>query len=89
MSPALANTIYDILVEHAQASERNRDDFVYCMGEALDRHEYRFQGSLGFGGKFYLNARGPRVSCYREDETEERCRAVITTNAALAAVWPQ
>lgn len=49
-----ANAIWDILVDRAGAHESNRDYFVshqsiqYCP-------EFRFMGSLGFGGKFWRN----------------------------------
>lgn len=85
-----ANAVYDILVRECGAAEGNdrscpgRGHFV---GEfTRDRHtdEYRFQGALGFGGKFY--PRDMRVSCYREDETPERREMVRWANAALRAL---
>jgi hypothetical protein len=78
-----ANAVYDVLVEHAGASEEQRDEFVIMhVNGRCD--EYRFIGSLGFGGKFWRH--DWRVSCYREDETPERVEAIRITNEALAGV---
>ena len=55
-------------------------------GERSGSYEFRFQGSLGFGGKIYFNPhRGLYVSCYREDETPERNSAIERMNAWLDA----
>ncbi len=72
-----ANKVFDVLVKYAGARESLRDDFVHnhpCQ-------EYRFQGNLGFGGKYY--SRGNRVSCYQEDETPERAQIIKQTNHHL------
>jgi hypothetical protein len=49
-------------------------------------HEWRFGGTLGFGGKLHVNSLGSglRVSCYPEDETPERRDAIDRVNAELA-----
>jgi hypothetical protein len=86
----IADKVYDILVEEAGASEYWRKNFVftesnnYCL-------EYRFQGNLDFGGKFwndYLLIDGKMiyhwyVSCYKEDETKERLEIIKKTNKKL------
>lgn len=49
-------------------------------------HEYRFQGALGFGGKFRNNGNRentPYVDCYREDETPARLAMIKRANARL------
>lgn len=47
-----ARLIYDVLEQYAGASPNGRDDFIYSMThDFID--EYRFMGSLGFGGKFW------------------------------------
>jgi hypothetical protein len=84
MTEQRANAIYDILVKHAGARESSmRDGFVWHHAEN-DCTEFRFMGSLGFGGKYY--SRENRVDCYSEDETPERRVAIGRTNAALAEV---
>jgi hypothetical protein len=82
-----ANAVYDILVRYAGASEHNRDDFV-----TIQTHqpctEYRFMGSLGFGGKFWRNDGRWYVSAYPEDiaAQPERERAIRLTNGPLAGL---
>lgn len=88
-SEDLANRIYDVLIEHAGASESWRRDFVYHQ---THEHvpEYRFQGLLGFGGKFRRSSRwydkgeSWRVDCYPEDRSPERDKLVEATNKALS-----
>jgi hypothetical protein len=46
-------------------------------------NEWRFQGSLGFGGKFFRDSNGYRVSCYPEDKTPERNAAISRANSRL------
>lgn len=80
MTEEQANAVFDVLVEHAGASEYGRDEFVQLHVEGRC-DEFRFIGSLGFGGKFWR--RDWRVSCYREDVTPERVEAIRVTNEAL------
>lgn len=91
-----ANAVYDVLVEHAGASEQGRDGFVVTQ---VNTHcqEYRLGGALGFGGKFWrttgIHREDPdltwSVSAYPEDMTPERRRAIDDTNQALAALSRQ
>jgi hypothetical protein len=75
-----ANAVYTVLVEHAGAAEWQRDEFVQLHVEGRC-DEFRFQGDLGFGGKFWRH--DWRVSCYPEDETPARVEAIRVTNEAL------
>lgn len=89
-APALVY-IYDILVIHAGAREEKYEEnqFVQCaLGWDFNNSlEYRFQGSLGFGGKIWLPEHGePYVTCYQEDETPERNKAIEKTNEELKKV---
>lgn len=84
-SEARVEAIYQILVEECGA---NTDDiavrsFVYEFTKENPTSEYRFQGKLGFGGKF----RYPRmtVDCYSEDETPAIRAMIEKANARLAA----
>ena len=72
----MLTTIYKILVEEVGADPRDADSFVrhFTSPTAI---EWRFCGTLGFGGKFYRNAGRYYVQCYREDETPERRRPVL------------
>ena len=77
-----AQAVFDILVEEAGASPGLRDDFVFHQRRGC--REFRFQGKLGFGGKFW-NWRGVRlhVNCYPEDLTDERAEIIQRTDARL------
>ena len=61
----------------------DEDQFLAYI-TANQQGEFRFQGTLGFGGKFYFNwPTEIRVSCYQEDETPDRVRAIGCKNADL------
>lgn len=83
-----ANKVYDILVEHAGAGDYEcaRMNFVYHQTNEFVG-EWRFQGKLGFGGKFYRSRssydRQMRVDCYPEDMSDERKAIIAATNSAL------
>ena len=48
--------------------------------------EYRFCGSLGFGGKVWRGP-PPYVTCYREDETPAIKARMEKANRRLTALW--
>jgi hypothetical protein len=95
LTVAQANAVYDILVEHAGASEEGRESFVFLQ---TDQHveEYRFIGGLGFGGKFRRLRSGLiregdlewYVDAYPEDyrARPERLQMIGAANTALAAL---
>lgn len=77
--------IWFILVEECGASEEPNPGFFVHFPKC---REYRFCGSLGFGGKVWAS-RSPGfqpiyVTCYPEDETPERAAAIHAANKALA-----
>lgn len=74
-------TVWDVLVDACGARPEQWADFNYHFPQC---REYRFQGTLGFGGKVYADARRVRVSCYSEDRTPERDALIELANAALA-----
>jgi hypothetical protein len=80
MDTATANAIYDLLVLKAGALEHWRDSFVTYI--ASNGSEYRFQGNLGFGGKFYNDHRW-RINCYPEDASDERIELIVEVNTIL------
>jgi hypothetical protein len=83
MSTAKANQAYDLLTTLCGATETGRESFVSDQTGESPAAEYRFQGSLEFGGKFYNEPRGLRVSCYPEDATPMREAAIKAANKAL------
>lgn len=89
MTEAQANAVYDLLVQHADAPASPdswmRQDFIHHQ-TAGSTDEYRFQGMLGFGGKFW-NCNGRwYVSAYPETVKgrPELQAAIDATNAALS-----
>lgn len=82
-----AEAVWAVLIAvcDANQSDEARDDFLFHAQERGHPLEYRFQGSLGFGGKIYLE-NPPCVSCYSEDETSEGNRKIKNANAVLAAI---
>jgi hypothetical protein len=87
MAVEQANAVYDVLVEHAGASEGQRDMFVFTETDRLV-HEYRFGGKLGGGGKFW-NCNGSwYVTAYPEDVKRwpDMQQVIDATNEALAAL---
>ncbi|MDR9839675.1 MULTISPECIES: hypothetical protein [Herbaspirillum] len=87
ITAAMANGLYDALVEYAGAIDADdlRQRFVFEFSQrASPTNEYRFQGALGFGGKF----RYPQltVDCYPEDLTPARNTMIQETNLALARI---
>jgi len=79
-----ASAVYDILMLHAGEVEEewSRSDFVYHQS-ARYCAEYRFQGALGFGGKFRRDGKRLYVNCYAEDFNEERAKMIKAANKAL------
>lgn len=85
---------YDLLVKHAGArdSEDARESFVLAFTQVeYPCGEYRFQGSLGFGGKFYREDYASQkhwVGCYPEDRTPTREMEIRIVNGLLAEMRP-
>jgi hypothetical protein len=85
-----AHTVYTILVGFCGAPDTimGRTLFVSSVTRPHDHNiEYRFQGLLGFGGKFYATRNRWYVSYYAEDETENRRILRDTANFVLNAVF--
>ena len=82
LTRAQAEEVYDVLVREAQAPDGDwRQSFVMEFTGDQPTSQWRFCGSLGFGGKF----RFPRlvVDCYPEHETPENLATITRTNAQL------
>lgn len=87
-----ANAVYEILERECGAPAHGRWTFVSEFTSERPTHEWRFQGALGFGGKFYFNLnddRPMRVGCYREHETSERLAMMARANDALVTLFAQ
>lgn len=79
-----AKAAYQILVDECGAHRTDPLGFVDEFASTEPCREWRFQGSLGFGGKFRYPAM--RVDCYREDETPERIKCIEKANTRLATL---
>ena len=84
MTEERANKVYDILVELGGAVENMRDSFVYAHMSKDVCTEWRFQGKLGFGGKY--RSEYNTVDCYREDETKKRLKIIDKINNKLKEI---
>jgi hypothetical protein len=82
----LFGLVYDVLTKVCGASDNpyDREHFVAAQCEEGHPTEWRFCGSLGFGGKFWRNDGRFYVSCYREDETPARLKAIAEANRLLS-----
>jgi hypothetical protein len=70
--------VYDVLVAMLGVQDSWREDFVMRMSTGTN--EYRIQGKLGFGGKYWADG---KVTCYSEDETSELTALIDATNIAI------
>lgn len=90
MNTEQAEAVWQVLQDTCDAGE-DRYGFVHHQTQRFET-EWRFQGALGFGGKFWRTntvrpdmSWGERwyVNCYREDETSERLAMIENANARL------
>ena len=97
LAPATANAVFDVLVEHAGANEHLREEFVHHQTRRYMR-EFRFIGSLGFGGKFRRGTNRHAdgtfgeswyIDTYPEDMTPAREQAIATANPLLDSLREQ
>jgi hypothetical protein len=92
---SLFEDIYAVLVREACGSSSQhleQADFVHrCVSWSQEdpyrTREYRFQGSLGSGGKFWLTPESFHVNTYPEEITAARAEIIRRTNAALAKLF--
>lgn len=74
--------VYDVLVNLGGASEVMRDTFLYAhCHDTYPTKEWRFQGHLGFGGKYRSELNS--VDCYAENETPKRLELIKQMNKEL------
>lgn len=79
-----ADIVYELLKQQCNAKECYKPLFVQSViKQTRFGMEFRFQGDLGFGGKFHSNSNGWYVSCYPEDETEELKLKIGLVNRVL------
>ena len=79
----LAEQIYNVLVNEGGAREKEREDFIRYITDEQDTHEWRFGGTLGSGGKLYVNISGVYVQYYQESTSPAREKIVDIMNAKI------
>lgn len=76
---------FDLLVEYCQVRSNTypgRDAFIdYYVNQGGT--EWRFQGNLGYGGKFWRRHDGWDINAYQEDYTKERKAIIKKVNGLL------
>ena len=81
------SAVWDLLVEKAGASKSADEKLSFVSAHARAEKypctEYRFCGSLGFGGKFRRKHDSWSIDCYPESETPEILRTIAEVNAAI------
>ena len=94
----IAEKIYYILVEHAgyYDSESNKGQFVYHQSVKPSKYnqfggctEYRFQGSLGMGGKFWNTNNKFYISSYTEDKGSKEAKIISNVNELLKPIYQE
>lgn len=78
-----AKAVYEILIEVCEASAREKDDFVYTHTRN-GCSEWRFQGNLGFGGKYWSGRNA--VSCYPEHLNPNTEQIIEKANKLLSEI---
>lgn len=73
--------IYNILINNCNADSKQLEEFVSYHIKNSMFPEWRFQGNLGFGGKYH--AIFNRVSCYSEDLNQKTLKIIEKTNLEL------
>jgi len=91
MTEEQAREAIKIINEECAANIDDRDAYSFISYVTKEEHgyrEWRFIGSLGFGGKFRVNSDRPHpyVDCYREDETPSRLDAIKRANKRLELI---
>jgi hypothetical protein len=81
--------VYNILITVCGAPTDDTENFVrshYRPDYAPTMSEWRFQGKLGFGGKYWSESNS--VSCYKEDESVEILSIIEEVNQRLSKREP-
>lgn len=83
--PTWHDAVADVLMEECgwRADPADRREFLHHFPGC---REFRFIGSLGFGGKVWSDSGRLYVTCYQEDRTPEREAAIKRANARLQAI---
>ncbi len=87
MSAEFYVAVYDLLIATGNVrTDSMKHAFVAYFteqGRPWQCREWRFQGHLGFGGKFWRNDGRHYVSAYHEDITKERNRMIASLNTQI------
>lgn len=87
-SPGFYEAVYALLAQQGQLrfDPLTRSAFVEYFSGSAGVKEWRFQGDLGFGGKFWFRYQGHDFTCYPEDLTNERIELMKRLNDKIKAL---
>jgi hypothetical protein len=76
-----------VCIEECGGTPGHFEGMAYHLDLERDFFEWRFQGALGFGGKLkWQKGRGFYVTCYQEDENDERRAMMDAANERLEQI---
>jgi hypothetical protein len=82
-----AAKVVQVCIEECGGKPSQFEGMAYFLGIDRALFEWRFQGALGFGGKLkWQKGRGFYVTCYREDENDERRTMMDAANERLEQI---
>lgn len=81
-----ATLVWGILTKFAGASAHPSCEIAFVQTQKEGCTEYRFQGHLGFGGKFWNDGGKWYITCYQEDETPERREIIRLVDQHFAEI---
>ncbi len=83
------NEIYDILVEHIGAPERDRRKFVHYHSSVTTKipSEWCFCGNLGFEGKFKTRRVGFHIGSHTKKGIDKWIKLANKTNTLLKELY--
>lgn len=87
VTPEQIEAVHQVLVEECGAAPEDLDAFAQQWPAC---REYRFGGTLGFGGKVYAGQGGepPYVAQYPEDATDTSRSVIERANRRIAEIAP-
>lgn len=76
--------VWDVLLRNECVSPDTDVQEAFVRELSAWPYEYRFRGSLGHGGKVWIDQHDWEIGCYESDETPERLKKINAVNRQLA-----
>ena len=89
LTPAMAHLLYTLFEYQFRVLPSQRWTFVKYITNR-EQGEFRINGTLGHGGKFYKNLKTAcpwYVDMYPEDQTDEQIDHIVRVNDALGQLF--